>query len=518
MKRPFVRALAFLAMAALAACSGNSRSVPSSPSVPLTPSSLRQGCAGAVPTGFARCHVLIRTDVSGGDSKGYHGLYKGRSTQSAAPAAAPPGYGPAELQAAYKLAAAAAANGGNQIIAIVDAYDDPNAEADLAVYRSQYGLPPCTTANGCFKKMNQTGGTSYPAVDAGWATEISLDMDMVSAICPKCKIWVVEATSNSFADLGTAVTTSANLGANVISNSYGGSEGSPGDANYTHPGHVITASSGDSGYGAQQPASFSTVVAVGGTSLTTSANARGWAETAWSGAGSGCSAFVAKPAWQHDPTCTSRAEADVSAVADPATGVAVYDSTPYGGGVGWQVYGGTSVAAPIIAAVYGLAGAAATQNAAQGIWTDAGAHLFDVTSGSNGSCPIAYICNAQPGYDGPTGWGTPNGTAAFGSAGPTPTPTPVPTATPAPTPTPVPTASPTPRPTPTPTPVPTATPRPTPTPVPTATPRPTPTPVPTATPRPTPVPTATPRPTPVPTATPRPTPTPPSCVNGNGEC
>ena len=480
-----LRLLAALAMVSLfAACSGGGNTNPPVGNRPAA--NVRLGCNTLALAGFARCYVSIRTDIGGGDPKGYHGLYTTRTPQSkspsAAPAAAPPGYGPADLRSAYKLASASTANGIGQTIAIVDAYDDPNAESDLGVYRSQFGLSTCTSANGCFKKLDQNGGTSYPVVDAGWATEESLDMDMVSAICPNCHIWLIEATSNSFADLATAENTAASLGANVISNSYGGNEFSASDPAFNHPGHVITASSGDSGYGAQQPASFATVVAVGGTSLSTSANARGWSETAWSGAGSGCSSFVAKPTWQHDSGCTMRSEADVSAVADPNTGVAVYDSTPYLGGVGWQVYGGTSVAAPVIAAVYGLGGAAATQNAAQGIWVDAGAHLFDVTSGSNGSCPgaYAYICNAGVGYDGPTGWGTPNGITAFGGAVPTPTPTPVPTATPTPvptaTPTPVPTATPTPVPTATPTPVPTATPTPRPTPTPT--PRPTPTPCP----------------------------------------
>lgn len=227
-------------------------------------------------------------------------------------------------------------------MAIVDAYNDPTAEADLAVYRSQYGLPACTTANGCFKKVNQTGGTSYPRTNAGWATEISLDLDMVSAICPKCHILLVEATSASYANLGKAVNEAAALHANAISNSYGGGDVSDASAPYyNHPGIAVTASSGDSGYGVAFPASSHYVTAVGGTHLVKASNTRGWSETVWSGAGSGCSTLNTALSGQSsfNTGCAKRAEADVSAVADPATGVAVYDSTPYGGRSGWQVYG-----------------------------------------------------------------------------------------------------------------------------------------------------------------------------------
>ncbi|GHO70528.1 peptidase S8 [Ktedonobacter sp. SOSP1-52] len=326
-------------------------------------------------------------------------------------ASSPSGYNPADLQSAYKLPSASAGSG--QTVAIVDAYDDPNAESDLAVYRSHFGLPACTTANGCFRKVNQTGGTSYPRANSGWAEEISLDLDMVSAICPNCHILLVEAKSSSFANLGTAVNTAISLGANTVSNSYGGSESS-GESSYAsyynHPGHIITASSGDSGYGAQVPAAYNTVVAVGGTSLSKSSNSRGWTETAWNGAGSGCSAYISKPSWQKDTGCSRRTIADVSAVADPNTGVSVYDT--YGNVGGWLVFGGTSVSSPIIASVYALAGNASTVNAASSLYSNTGS-LFDVTSGSNGSCGGSYLCTAGTGYDGPTGLGTPNGTGAF---------------------------------------------------------------------------------------------------------
>ncbi len=326
-------------------------------------------------------------------------------------ASAPSGFNPSDLQSAYNLPSSTAGSG--QTVAIVDAYNDPNAESDLAVYRSEFGLPACTTANGCFKKVNQNGGTSYPSGNTGWAEEISLDLDMVSAICPNCHILLVEASSASFANLGTAVNTAVSLGANTVSNSYGGGESS-GESSYAsyynHSGVVITASSGDGGYGVEVPAAYNTVVAVGGTSLSRSSNTRGWSETAWSGAGSGCSAYISKPSWQTDSGCSRRTVADVSAVADPNTGVSVYDT--YGNVGGWLVFGGTSVSSPIIASVYALAGNASSVNAASSLYSHT-SDLYDVTSGSNGSCGGSYLCTATTGYDGPTGLGTPDGTGAF---------------------------------------------------------------------------------------------------------
>jgi subtilase family serine protease len=360
---------------------------------------VQRSCA-TVRAGHASCNALVRSDIAQSAASLAHS------------AAAPSGLSPANLQNAYKLPSSTAGSG--QTVAIVDAYDDPTAEADLNVYRSQFGLSACTTANGCFKKVGQNGGTSYPRTNGGWAQEISLDVDMVSAVCPNCKIVLVEAKSNSFANLGAAENTAASL-ANVVSNSYGGSDAS--DATYgsyyNHPGKAITVSSGDAGYGVEYPASSQYVTAVGGTSLRTASNTRGWTETVWSGAGSGCSTFNTALSGQSgvDTGCAKRAVADVSAVADPATGVAVYDSTAYQGQSGWLVFGGTSVAAPVIAGVYGLAGNAT------GIdnnypYAHAGS-LFDVTSGSNGSCSPSQLCTARTGWDGPTGLGTPNGTSAF---------------------------------------------------------------------------------------------------------
>jgi hypothetical protein len=313
-------------------------------------------------------------------------------------------YGPADIQDAYGLTSVAADYGADQTVAIVDAYDLPTAESDLAFYRSSYGLPPCTTANGCFSKVNQSGvAGSYPAADPGWGGEIALDLDAVSATCPHCHILLVEATSDSFANLAAAVNRAALMGATQISNSYGGTEwSSEGSAEvyYNHPGIAVTVSSGDSGYGVQYPAASRYVTAVGGTSLHKDSSARGWSETAWSGAGSGCSAYIGKPSWQSDSSCAMRSVADVSAVADPYTGLATYNSND-----GWQQVGGTSLASPVVAAAYALTGSAAS---AAGFAYSNSSWFNDVTSGSNGSCTFAYLCTALTGFDGPTGMGTPN--------------------------------------------------------------------------------------------------------------
>ncbi len=320
------------------------------------------------------------------------------------------GYGPADLHAAYNIPNT---GGPGHTVGIVDAYDDPTAEADLGTYRKQFGLPPCTTANGCFQKVNELGiAGSYPIANVGWAAEISIDLDMVSATCPACKIILVEANDNYFSNLGPSVDTAVALGADAVSNSYSGIEFSFGNKHYAHAGHVIVAASDDTGLGPAQPCSYANVVCVGGTSLLKRPhNARGWSEWGWGFAGSGCSFAVAKPVWQHDQGCLNRTETDVSAVADPWTGIAMYDSY---GACCWFVYGGTSVATPIIASLYAMAGNAAAQTGAKSLWDSNGAHLFDVTKGPRtGPCQQAYLCQPGPGYDGPTGWGTPNGLDAF---------------------------------------------------------------------------------------------------------
>lgn len=414
------RAVKLIALGAvsalLAACSG----MGTNPSVPSTTGSTPQSAThqastravgagvngtfahvcGAAALGDARCHALIRTDASANASSG------------------PSGYNPPDLQSAYALPSSSA--GAGQTVAIVDAYDDPNAESDLGVYRSQFGLPACTTANGCFRKVDQNGGTSYPRANGGWAQEISLDLDMVSAICPNCHILLVEATTSSLTNLGTAVNEAAKLGATEISNSYGGGESSSDtsydSSYYNHPGIAIVASSGDSGYGSEYPATSQYVTAAGGTHLVKASTARGWSETAWSSAGSGCSSYDPRPSWQASNSnvtsiCSKRAEADVSADADPNTGVSVYDSYAYQGRSGWLVFGGTSVASPIIASVYALAGNASSVTYGSYPYSHTSS-LNDVTSGSNGSCG-SLLCNATTGWDGPTGLGSPNGTGAF---------------------------------------------------------------------------------------------------------
>jgi subtilase family serine protease len=355
-------------------------------------------CAHGNPNGTARCHAHIVTDARGNPMNG----------KLSPNAGTPSGYGPADLRSAYNIAS----NGSTTTIAIVDAYGYTKAESDLAQYRAQFGLPSCTTANGCFKKVDQNGGTNYPRMDTGWAQESALDLDMASAMCPNCKLVLVEATSATYGNLATAVRTAAGLaGVTVISNSYGGSEtGSTSyEASYNQPGKAVTVSTGDSGYGVQFPASSPHVIAVGGTHLVRAGNARGWSETAWSSGGSGCSSVYAKPSFQTDPLCTSRMEADVSAVGDPNTGVAVYGPVNRNAS-GWLVFGGTSVSAPLIGGIYGNTGH--TPTGAATIYANSN-QLNDVTSGSNGSCGGTYFCTAGPGYDGPTGLGTPNGPGPF---------------------------------------------------------------------------------------------------------
>jgi outer membrane protein assembly factor BamB len=373
-------------------------------------------CSYDVGAESAHCDVRVRTD-QGAKAK------PGRNGGSPAAALGNNGaYDPAYLQSAYNVASAAAAHGGGagQIVAIVDAYDDPTVSSDLASYRSFFGLPACPAgtvspaSSSCvFQKVNQSGGTSYPAPNRGWSTEIALDVEMVSAICPSCQILLVEANTNFLSDLGAAVNEAVSLGANVVSNSYGAgeydSESADAAAYYAHPGVAIVASSGDSGYGVEFPAAAPVVTAVGGTSLTqlTNTGTRNGSETAWSGAGAGCSVYEPKPGWQHDGGCSGRAVADVAAVADPNTGVWIYDT--YGSG-GWAISGGTSVAAPIVGAFYGLAGNDRSSNVLAAYPYGAASSLYDVTSGSDGACSPSYLCTAGQGYDGPTGLGTPGGT------------------------------------------------------------------------------------------------------------
>jgi subtilase family serine protease len=341
---------------------------------------------GDVGAGFARCQAWLRTDIRG----------------AVAPNT-PAGYAPSDLQTAYGLTSDSQNNGAGQTVAIVDAYDDPNVESDLNVYRSKYGLPACTSSNGCFTKRTYTSQTNAP-----WAAEESVDVEMVSAICPNCKILLVEAASTSLTDLSNAETY-ATTQADYVSNSWSGDEGTETyDTDYRAGCGAIVASTGDHGYNstAQWPAILPSVVGVGGTRLT-SISPR--AETAWLHAGSGCSKIYGKPAFQSNLNtgCSMRAQADASADADPDTGVAIYDTFQRSG---WLVFGGTSVATPIVASVFALAGYASA-NPAGNLYSHT-SNLNDIVSGSNGACG-APLCIAGKGWDGPTGLGTPNGIGAF---------------------------------------------------------------------------------------------------------
>jgi hypothetical protein len=355
------------------------------------------------------------------------------------------GLDPADLRSAYKIPTS---GGASQTIALIDAFGYPAAESDLATYRATYGLPACTKKNGCFVKVNEKGeAANYPPAEPGWDGEAALDEDMASAACPECHILLVEGSGELPEDLGEAVNTAARLGATEISNSYGyperlkefcGTDGcSKFDKDYSHPGTVILASAGDSGFedtyseeGLQTnfPAASPDVIAVGGTALHKDAgNARGWQEEVWNevellaGTGGGCTRFDAKPSWQTDTGCSERTDNDVAAVAAVETGVSVRIDHQ------WEVFGGTSVASPLFAGIEAHESAAVRSLGAQALYENPGS-LFDVTEGFNwdplnghSECaPNEYLCNAEVGYDGPTGLGTPDGVIALNEQPPPP--------------------------------------------------------------------------------------------------
>jgi subtilase family serine protease len=339
----------------------------------------------------AHCTVHIVTDKDGHALAGHQPIG---------------GYAPADLISAYNIPANAGSS--STIIAIVDAWGYPNAESDLAAYRAQWGLPPCSSQTGCFEKYNQKGlQNKYPKANSGWDTEQALDLDMASAMCPQCTIYLVEAASSAIKDLGASVNTAVTLGAHVVSNSYCGPEKTKlrkFAKDYDHAGVAITAANGDGGYGVCSPAHMNTVIAVGGTALSTANNARGWSETVWNGTGSGCSTIFSKPTWQTDTGCTMRTIGDTAAVASPSTPVAIYINGS------WGEVGGTSVATPVVGGIFAANGGSV--NAASSIYADPSGE-YDVTSGSNGSCSPQYLCNGEVGYDGPTGMGTPDGLTAY---------------------------------------------------------------------------------------------------------
>ena len=447
--------------------------------------------------GRATCFALVRVPVSAAAAAqpGVRPFRVGDGALESGPAG---GLTPEQIATAYGFKGAGSGEG--QTVAVVDAYDDPNIEADLGAFDTYYGIAPCTKANGCFEKVGQTGKANVlPKADKeGWSVEISLDVEMVHSTCPKCHVLLVEANNPEFSNLAVAVNEAVKLGATEVSNSYGGPEGSLGStekAAYSHPGVVIAAATGDEGYNdwtyinpleevegeyreylellkkeadrPNMPASLPSVVAVGGTSLYLTEEGKREAETVWNGngpldeaefegtTGGGCSTMFTAPPWQQSAPgygatgCGGkRLTADISAVADPNTGFDIYDTDncgpaceEYGAGEGWLTIGGTSVATPLISGLYGLAGGAnGVSDPALTLYGHLGesSSLFDVTEGGNGFCDDdgqacganAYFglsvdcegttaCNAAPGFDGPSGVGTPNSLALFKPLSPT---------------------------------------------------------------------------------------------------
>ncbi|MHB8241423.1 MAG: S53 family peptidase, partial [Solirubrobacteraceae bacterium] len=494
--RPLLAAPAALAATALALGMLASTSLGASP-LPPSDYSVRAACSAPTP-GHAACMALQLVPQTAEAQAHTHPLAV--ATQAAHPASSASegvfGLTPGDLHTAYQLPDTAI---GEQKIALVDAYNDPTAESDLKAYDYQLGLPQCTTANGCFKKVNQKGETTklpFPRTTAeleaaagseraeeaeGWGGEISLDIETAHAVCESCKILLVEANSPSYENLESAEATAESLGATEISNSWGGPElgetpSSETKSAFNHPGTVITASTGDDGYlewAAKQPSGYAEfpstsphVVAVGGTRLLLNSSGHTWkGESVWNdegikggvkegygAGGGGCSTIFEAQPWQtgvadwSEVGCgAKRAAADVSADADPYTGVAVYytsrecESEYQGEVVHWCTYGGTSLASPIIAATYALAGGAnGVSYPARTPYENVTAHpssLHDVVSGSNGECAKPFnngtgvsgctnseegancsqkaICLARSGFDGPSGVGTPHGLAAF---------------------------------------------------------------------------------------------------------
>ncbi|MGC1943195.1 MAG: S53 family peptidase, partial [Candidatus Acidiferrales bacterium] len=270
------------------------------------------------------------------------------------------GFTPAQIRHAYGFDQISN-QGAGQIIGIVDAYDHPNAESDLGVFNSRFGLPACTTANGCFRKIYS--GSKRPAANANWALEISLDLEWAHAIAPKASILLVESTTNSLGDLLTGVDVAVRNGASVVSMSWTVSEfssESKQDNHFVSSGVTFLAASGDAGTGSAYPASSPDVVGVGGTALTLDPNGNYLSEVAWSGSGGGFSSYEREPLYQSlygipNDSRGYRGAPDVSYNANPATGFAVYDSVSLGGATGWFRVGGTSAGSPQWAALLAIA-------------------------------------------------------------------------------------------------------------------------------------------------------------------
>jgi len=425
-------ALAVIAVSAVAAVGTAAQAAPMTASVAAAskgytpPSGVTDPCPQAAP-GDAGCAALISKPTA---------TSAARSAAVAASTATPAGYSPADLQAAYDFQSGYA--GSLQTVAVVTAWNYADAASDLAAYRSEYGLTPCTVADNCFKQVSQTGSsTDLPATSAGWDAPVAESLDMISAVCPNCHILLVEASSSGISDLGTAENEAVTLGARFVDNDWDAHEADLGAAETTydtdyfdHPGVAITAPAGDDGYGViNYPAASPYVTAVGGTTLTTdSSTTRGYTETAWTGSSSGCSAYEPKPSWQTDSGCADRTLNDVAADADPDTSVAYYDTPTE---AGWGEGSGTTVAAAIVAATYALAGtpASGTYPAEYpyeypgGDYTTPGNSypysdgLYNITSGSDGTCSVSYLCTAGDGYNGPTGLGTPASVMSFSGSG-----------------------------------------------------------------------------------------------------
>ena len=351
-------------------------------------------------------------------------LRHGRETPTSEPAAAsaPQAGTPAYLDQAYDLTYLSQNGGAGDTVAVVDAYDDPSAESDLGTYRAEFGLPACTTANGCFEKVNQTGDQgSYPRP----LPPVTIGTWRSRSISIRCRRSARSVTSSSSRQMTTTRVTSIRHrwrprpSGPIRSPTAGVRRGARRRrARSLFPGVETVAAAGDSGYLGpgenQYPAALADVTAAGGTTLTPASGGspRGYTESAWSGAGSGCDLTQSKPAWQSDTGCTGRSYDDLSADADPNTGMVIYDS----GGGGWLVVGGTSEATPLIAAYYAITGASAQTPAwAYGVSSE----LNDPQTGSNGSCPsnMLYICDAGVGYDGPTGEGSISGAVTAGGPG-----------------------------------------------------------------------------------------------------
>lgn len=447
--RRFVQFLPVLAILALAACSSGAKNqsfVPSSASSAIAGSgdvpfvgfdAVRQLCPAPLLSGRMQCFASVRTDIK---PTLMQGMSQATSNGESCPF--PEGYCPNNLQQAYNLPSLTAGQG--KVVAIVDAYGYHRAASDLAEYRKFMGLKACETGTGCLRIVNQEGHTSplpaEPPQNDDWRGEDSLDLDMVSAICPNCKIVYVQ-TNDDYTNNLYAGVKEAGLLAKYIGNSWGGKPEGADNPIFHQTGHMIAAAAGDNGGGGRnggpiQPCTYTYVVCVGGSHLIRAAGKRGWSETVYNdfndnscsgscgATGSACSTKIAKPSWQTDKECHMRSASDVSATASLRAPVIAYNSEIPPGCTPPQcfwLFGGTSASTQIIIAAYALAGNADSQSGASYLWSHHKGHVYDVIHGNNidpgkgigCASSVHYICNAVYGFDGPTGWGTPNGVGAF---------------------------------------------------------------------------------------------------------